>query len=73
MENLSHGLAEVSVEKGLEFSEELLLNVANVWERCSLDQKQRLQGFSFPRVSNTLRAFIELSKAAFFIRAYQSL
>jgi site-specific DNA recombinase len=41
--------AEVSVEKVIEFAEDLLLNVAGVWERCSLDQKQRLQQVLFPR------------------------
>ncbi len=41
-------VAEVSVEKVLEFAEDLLLNVASVWERCSLDQKQRLQQVLFP-------------------------
>jgi len=40
--------SEVSVEKVLEFAEELLLNVAGVWERCSIDQKQRLQQVLFP-------------------------
>ena len=40
--------AEMSVDKVLAFAEELLLNVAGVWERCSLDQKQRLQQVLFP-------------------------
>jgi site-specific DNA recombinase len=40
--------SEISVEAVLAFAEELLLNVAGVWERCSLDQKQRLQQVLFP-------------------------
>ena len=40
--------SELSVEAVLAFAEELLLNVAGVWERCSLDQKQRLQQVLFP-------------------------
>ena len=39
---------EVRVEKVVEFAEDLLLNVAGAWERCSLDQKQRLQQLLFP-------------------------
>ncbi len=47
--NLAQAQAtEVNVEKVIEFAEELLLNVAGVWERCSLDQKQRLQQVLFP-------------------------
>ena len=41
--------AEVDVEKVLGFAEDLLLNVAGVWEKCSLDQKQRLQEVVFPQ------------------------
>jgi len=38
----------INVERVLAFAEEVLLNVAGVWERCSLDQKQRLQQVLFP-------------------------
>ena len=39
---------EISIEKVVQFAEDLLLNVAGAWERCSLDQKQRLQQVLFP-------------------------
>ena len=42
-------LDELEVDKVLEFAEGLLLNAAGVWERCSLDQKQRLQQVLFPK------------------------
>ena len=32
----------------LAFAEDLLLNAAGVWERCSLDHKQRLQRVLLP-------------------------
>jgi site-specific DNA recombinase len=49
-ENLSQArLAETDVDTILAFAEDLLLNAAAVWERCSLDQKQRLQGVLFPQ------------------------
>jgi hypothetical protein len=41
-------LAETEIDAVLEFAEDLLLNAAGVWERCSLDQKQRLQQVLFP-------------------------
>jgi site-specific DNA recombinase len=48
-DNLSQArLAETEVDAVLDFAEDLLLNVAGVWERCSLDQKQRLQQVLFP-------------------------
>jgi len=40
--------AEINLENVIDFAEELLLNVAGVWEHCSLDQKQRLQQVLFP-------------------------
>ena len=47
-ENLRQArFGEVEVEKVLSFAEDLLLNVAGVWERFSLDQKQRLQEVLF--------------------------
>lgn len=42
-------LDELEVDKVLEFAEGLLLNAAEVWERCSLDQKQRFQQVLFPK------------------------
>ncbi len=33
----------------LAFAEDLRLNAAGVWERCSLDHKQRLQKVLFPQ------------------------
>lgn len=39
---------EVEVDKVLDFAENLLLNTAGVWQRCSLEQKQRLQQVLFP-------------------------
>jgi site-specific DNA recombinase len=49
-ENLRQArVCEVEVEKVLSFAEDLLLNVAGVWERFSLDQKQRLQEVLFPQ------------------------
>jgi site-specific DNA recombinase len=41
--------AEVEVDTVLDFAESLLLNIAGAWERCTLDQKQRLQQVVFPR------------------------
>ena len=41
--------AETEIGAALDFAEDLLLNTAGVWERCSLDQKQRLQKVLFPR------------------------
>src|ERR1019366_8108108 len=41
--------AEVEVDTVLDFAESLLLNIASAWERCTLDQKQRLQQVVFPR------------------------
>ena len=47
--NLGQGRAdEVEVEKVVEFAEDLLLNTAGAWQRCSLEQKQRLQQVLFP-------------------------
>jgi site-specific DNA recombinase len=40
--------AEVEIGAVQSFAEDLLLNAASVWERCSLDQKQRLQRVLFP-------------------------
>ena len=42
-------LSEIEVDAVLDFSEALLLNTAGIWERCSLDQKQRLQQVLFPQ------------------------
>jgi hypothetical protein len=42
-------LDEVEVEKVLDFAENLLLNTAEAWQRCSLEQKQRLQQVLFPQ------------------------
>ncbi len=39
---------EVDVEQVLDFAETLLLNTADAWQRCSLEQKQRLQQVLFP-------------------------
>ena len=40
---------EIEVEKVLDFAENLLLNPAVAWQRCSLEQKQRLQQVFFPK------------------------
>ena len=40
---------EIEVEKILDFAENLLLNPALIWQRCSLEQKQRLQQVLFPK------------------------
>ena len=49
-DNLSQARsAETEIDAVLDFAEDLLLNAAGVWERCSLDQKQRLQQVLFPR------------------------
>jgi site-specific DNA recombinase len=40
---------EVDVEQVLDFAETLLLNTADAWQRCSLEQKQRLQQVLFPQ------------------------
>jgi hypothetical protein len=49
-DNLSQAtLAETEIDAVLDFAEDLLLNGAGVWERCSLDQKQRLQQVLFPQ------------------------
>ena len=40
---------EIEVEKVLDFAENLLLDTAGVWQRCSLEQKQRLQQVLFPK------------------------
>jgi site-specific DNA recombinase len=42
-------LDEVEIEKVLDFSENLLLNTAEAWRKCSLEQKQRLQQVLFPQ------------------------
>src|ERR1700686_2266997 len=42
-------LAQTDIDSVLAFAEDLLLNAANVWERCSLDHKQRLQRVLFPQ------------------------
>ena len=42
-------LAETDIDAVVAFAEDLLLNAASVWERCSLDQKQRLQRVLFPQ------------------------
>jgi site-specific DNA recombinase len=42
-------LDEVEVEKVLDFAENLLLNTAEAWRKCSLEQKQRLQQVLFPQ------------------------
>ena len=42
-------LDEVEVEKVLDFAENLLLDTAGAWQRCSLEQKQRLQQVLFPQ------------------------
>ena len=48
--NLSQArVDEIEVEKVLDFAENLLLNTSGAWQRCSLQQKQRLQQVLFPR------------------------
>ena len=39
---------ETDIDAVLAFAEDLLLNAAGVWERCSLDHKQRLQRVLLP-------------------------
>jgi hypothetical protein len=41
-------LNEIEIDSALDFAEDLLLNAAAVWERCSLNLKQRLQQVLFP-------------------------
>jgi hypothetical protein len=40
---------EVEIYKVLDFAENLLLDTAGAWKRCSLEQKQRLQQVLFPQ------------------------
>jgi site-specific DNA recombinase len=40
---------EVEIDKVLDFAENLLLDTAGAWKRCSLEQKQRLQQVLFPQ------------------------
>ncbi len=42
-------LDEVEVDKVLDFAANLLLDTAGAWQRCSLEQKQRLQQVIFPQ------------------------
>jgi uncharacterized protein YPO0396 len=42
-------VGQVEIEKVLDFAENLLLNAAEVWRQCSLEQKQRLQQALFPK------------------------
>ena len=42
-------LDEVEVEKVVDFAENLLLNTPEAWQKCSLEQKQRLQQVLFPQ------------------------
>jgi site-specific DNA recombinase len=42
-------LDEVEIDTVLDFAENLLLNTAEAWQRCSLEQKQRLQQVLFPQ------------------------
>lgn len=41
-------LNEIEIDSALDFAEDLMLNAAAVWERCSLNLKQRLQQVLFP-------------------------
>jgi len=61
---------EVEVEKVLDFSENLLLDLAGTWLRSSLEQRQRLQQCSSRLESNTQMGFIELRKPASCSKAY---
>ena len=41
-------MEEIDVDRVIEFSENLLLDTSTAWQRCSLEQKQRLQQVLFP-------------------------
>ena len=63
--------SEVSVEKVLAFAEDLLLNVGGVWERCSLDQKQRLQQVLFPAGIEYADGVYRTQQTSFLFRGLQ--
>jgi hypothetical protein len=56
----------------LSFAEDLLLNIAGVWERFSLDQKQRLQEVLFPNGVEYQDGVYRTQQMSFLFRGLES-
>jgi site-specific DNA recombinase len=65
-------VSEVEIEKVLSFAEDLLLNIAGVWERFSLDQKQRLQEVLFPNGVEYQDGVYRTQQMSFLFRGLES-
>jgi hypothetical protein len=62
-------LDEVEVNKVLDFAENLLLNTAETWQRCWLQQKQRLQQVLFPQGVEYADGFYRTHETSFLFKS----
>jgi site-specific DNA recombinase len=64
-------LDETEIDAVLDFAEDLLLNAAGVWERCTLDLKQRLQQVLFPHGIQYANGIYRTQETGFFFKSLE--
>ncbi|HEX6503236.1 MAG TPA: recombinase family protein [Terriglobales bacterium] len=64
---------EIEIEQVLDFGENLLLNAAGVWQRSSLEQKQRLQQVLFPRGVEFTEGNYRTQETSFLFKSFETI